>query len=803
MGQPRRSLKHGHLSWTSPPFLNPKVNPVNKIYRIVFNTVTGRWVVASEMAKGRKKAGASAVGGAVMLAVLGTVTPHATMAATIGEAGLEICQNGTNVGINTGTCALSMDGFGLFTKAGSGFTSGEPAYITGTQDGKLTLHGAAGITMMDNVLMNGNKITGLGAGMIAAASTEAINGGQLFNVGQSIAAAFGGGATVNAAGTITAPSYALTNANTIAGTTGAAGDVGAGFGKVDAALGKLNTAITNNTTAVTNITNGAGIKYFHTNSTQADSQATGAESVAIGGSAKAVGAASIALGNNAQNVTGANNSVAIGGDSKSGDKSVTIGNGADTSTQAWSTAIGTNAKSTGMQGVALGSGTQASAANAVALGTNSVGDRTNAVSVGSSSLQRQIIQVARGTVDTDAVNVSQLKGVTAALGGGAGVDAAGAVIAPSYALTNANTIGGTTGAAGNVGAGFDKVDAALGTLGTSVTNLDGRMTKNEGDISTLNTNVSTLDGRVTTVEGSVTNLTNQLSSGTVGLVQQSAAGANLTVGKDTDGAAVDFAGTTGARKLLNVADGTVAAGSKEAVNGGQLSATNDRVTAAEGNITTLQGDVTTLDQRVTTNEGDISTLDGRVTTVEGSVTNITNQLNSGTVGLVQQSTAGANLTVGKDTDGAAVDFAGTTGARKLLNVADGTVAAGSKEAVNGGQLSATNDRVTAAEGNITTLQGGHPGGAPGPSHRRRGRHEHGRGADDLERHGGQPRQPERRLGGGRGHAERSQRALGGLRQADRQEEPHQPGSGLQRPGPVGGHRLRPLAVSTKAGLAGV
>ncbi|MFB9123614.1 hypothetical protein ACFFYR_10390 [Paraburkholderia dipogonis] len=42
----------------------------------------------------------------------------------------------------------------------------------------------------------------------------------------------------------------------------------------------------------------------------------------MGDSATAVGAASIAIGNNAQNVTGANNSIAIGGDSKAADRSV-------------------------------------------------------------------------------------------------------------------------------------------------------------------------------------------------------------------------------------------------------------------------------------------------------------------------------------------------------------------------------------------------------------------------------------------------------------------------------------------------
>lgn len=65
-----------------------------------------------------------------------------------------------------------------------------------------------------------------------------------------------------------------------------------------------------------------------------------------------------------------------------------------------SVALGYNAKVTGEGGVALGFG--------------SVADRGNAVSVGNAKLNRQITNVAAGTEDTDAVNVSQLKKVSEA-----------------------------------------------------------------------------------------------------------------------------------------------------------------------------------------------------------------------------------------------------------------------------------------------------------------------------------------------------------------------------------------------------
>ena len=61
--------------------------------------------------------------------------------------------------------------------------------------------------------------------------------------------------------------------------------------------------------------------------------------------------------------------------------------------------------------VAIGSGAGVSAEGGVALGAGSVADRANAVSVGSKGAERQIINVAAGTADTDAVNVSQLNAV--------------------------------------------------------------------------------------------------------------------------------------------------------------------------------------------------------------------------------------------------------------------------------------------------------------------------------------------------------------------------------------------------------
>ncbi|MET3650371.1 YadA-like family protein [Dyella japonica] len=73
------------------------------------------------------------------------------------------------------------------------------------------------------------------------------------------------------------------------------------------------------------------------------------------------------------------------------------------------TAGGNGAVASGSSSTAVGNGAQATGSNSVAVGADAVADRDNTVSVGSAGKERQITNVAAGTADTDAVNVSQLK----------------------------------------------------------------------------------------------------------------------------------------------------------------------------------------------------------------------------------------------------------------------------------------------------------------------------------------------------------------------------------------------------------
>ena len=74
--------------------------------------------------------------------------------------------------------------------------------------------------------------------------------------------------------------------------------------------------------------------------------------------------------------------------------------------------MGYQSQATGTNATAIGSGAVASGNNSVALGTNSVATQDNSVSVGAAGAERTITNVAAGVNPTDAVNVSQIQGIT-------------------------------------------------------------------------------------------------------------------------------------------------------------------------------------------------------------------------------------------------------------------------------------------------------------------------------------------------------------------------------------------------------
>ncbi|WGE61020.1 ESPR-type extended signal peptide-containing protein [Actinobacillus equuli] len=189
---------------------------------------------------------------------------------------------------------------------------------------------------------------------------------------------------------------------------------------------------------------------------------------------------------------------------------------------------------------------------------------------------------------------------------------------------------------------------------------------------------------------------------------------NLNVEGDTNvnNFTVKAGGTVnmGNNVVNGVANGTVAKDSKDAVNGGQLFATNQNVTNLE---TKVNGGFGLQDQNgtpITKALGEqIKVVGGNQninTKVENGElkVNLNNNLDLGPQGSVQTGATkvdnnGLTITGGPSVTKTGID----ADSKKITNVQDGTVDANSKDAVNGSQLHATNQNVTKNATDITNL----------------------------------------------------------------------------------------------------
>jgi len=257
--------------------------------------------------------------------------------------------------------------------------------------------------------------------------------------------------------------------------------------------------------------------------------------------------------------------------------SVAIGNRASTdATALGSIALGPEATvgANALGSIAIGSNSSAIGINSVALGAGSIATRDNSVSIGS----RQLTDVAAGTQLTDAVNLSQLNAVAAAIPTDAVQydDASHTVItldgAGGTIITNlqAGAVNGTSTDAVNgsqlfaVQTQVDGIQAQVTNNTTAITNLQTTV----GGNSTAITNLQTTVGGNTTA---ITNLTLAVQNGAVGPVQYSDSGTPTVPNGGTPSNDVTLVGgAPGPVAVHNVADGLIAAGSTDAVNGGQI-----------------------------------------------------------------------------------------------------------------------------------------------------------------------------------------------------------------------------------------
>ncbi|ENT3091246.1 trimeric autotransporter adhesin SadA [Salmonella enterica] len=365
------------------------------------------------------------------------------------------------------------------------------------------------------------------------------------------------------------------------------------------------------------------------------SQSTGDSSLALGVKSVSAGDRAIAMG--ASSSASGSYSMAMGVyANSSGAKSVALGY-KSVASGATSSALGYQATASGDDSAAFGNGAKAIGTNSVALGSGSVAQEDNSVAVGNSTTQRQITYVAKGDINstsTDAVTGAQIyslsQSVADRLGGGASVNSDGTVNAPLY----------------EVGTGiYNNVGSALSALNTSITN----------------------------TEASVAGL------------------AEDALLWDDSTSAFSASHTGNASKITNLAAGTLAADSTDAVNGSQLFDTNEKVdkntadiTANTDSINQNTTDIAANTTSINQNTTDIATNTTNINSLSDSVTTLTDDA------LLWDAASGAFSAKHNGNDS------------KITNLAAGTLAADSTDAVNGSQLFDTNEKVDQNTADITT-----------------------------------------------------------------------------------------------------
>ncbi|MCE9719616.1 trimeric autotransporter adhesin SadA [Salmonella enterica subsp. enterica serovar Infantis] len=408
------------------------------------------------------------------------------------------------------------------------------------------------------------------------------------------------------------------------------------------------------------------------------SQSTGDSSLALGVKSVSAGDRAIAMG--ASSSASGSYSMAMGVyANSSGAKSVALGY-RSVASGATSSALGYQATASGDDSAAFGNGAKAVGTNSVALGSGSIAQEDNSVAVGNSTTQRQITYVAKGDINstsTDAVTGAQIyslsQSVADRLGGGASVNSDGTVNAPLY----------------EVGTGiYNNVGSALSALNTSITNTEASVAGLAEDALLWDESIS----------------------------------------------AFSASHTGNASKITNLAAGTLAADSTDAVNGSQLFDTNEKVDQNTADIATntdsinqntadITANTDSINQNTTDIAANTTSINQNTTDIATNTTNINSLSDSVTTltddALLWDAASGAfsakhNGSDSKITNNSLSDSVTTltddallwdaaSGAfsakhngsdSKITNLAAGTLAADSTDAVNGSQLFATNENVS-------------------------------------------------------------------------------------------------------------
>ncbi|MFC3170651.1 hypothetical protein ACFOGQ_01855 [Acinetobacter vivianii] len=615
--------------------------------------------------------------------------------------------------------------------------NGQTIYTVATADdvefnsvkvGDVSIDGATG------------KITGVTAGDVNPDSTDAINGSQLAGTAQSVSDALGGGSTVNPDGTVSAPTYNV-NGNNVNNVGDALAELDKGWtlqsnGENAAAVKAGDTVDIGTADGEENLQvakEGNDIKYSLNRDLKVDSVTAGdtvmnTDGMTIAGGPSITKSGIDAAGNKITNVAD--------GEVAAGSKDAVNGGQLNDSVGSVGDMLGGGVTNEGgklngpftvndngyanvadaIEGETAAAKTEVEAgknmtvesetgANGQTIYTVATADDVefDSVKVGDVSIDGvtgKITGVTAGDVNpdsTDAINGSQLAGtaqsVSDALGGGSTVNPDGTVTAPNYSVNGTDV--------NNVGDAITALDKGW----TLQSNGENAAAVKAGDT----VDIGTADGEENlqvAKEGNdikySLNRDLKVDSVTAGDTVMNTDGMTIAGGPSVTKSGID----AGGNKITNVADGEVAAGSKDAVNGGQL---NDSV-GSVGDM--LGGGVT--------NEG--GKLNGPFTVNDNGYANVADAIEGETAAAKTEVEAGKNMTVESETGANGqtiytvataddvefntvkvgdVSIDGTTG--KITGVTAGDVNPDSTDAINGSQLAGTAQSVSDALGGGSTV----------------------------------------------------------------------------------------------------
>ena len=458
---------------------------MNKIYRKIWNKALGRIVVASELASsdgggatvgavGTQRGGAHArlaLGVALALASIGAHAQDMDLgpdgSVTAGQTVLD--NEGLRVGAAVAIGANAINVGNLVMDAGTNELRGL-SNRTWNANGSYTAGRAATEEQLkvvsDSANAGWNVAVGGSQANIGPGGTVTFQGDNNITLSQNngtVSVALDKALDLGATGSVTTGATSVNNTGLriTGGPSVTSTGINAGNSKITQVTG--GSIVQGGTEAVTGgqlwamqqqlYTDGQGTKYFHVQSTAADSQAVGGESVAIGPNTIADGYHSIAAGDGASTDLTAEAAIAMGrGANTHAARSVVLGDQASIATRYANDAIviGTRAHVDGVQvapanaAIAIGMDSTTKADSSIVIGNAATVDSeyaNDAIAIGSNAR-------AEGQSAIEAVAIGVNARVTATRATAVGTDAQ-ALGANSIALGQATASGGSAIAAGN------------------------------------------------------------------------------------------------------------------------------------------------------------------------------------------------------------------------------------------------------------------------------------------------------------------------------------------------------------------